>query len=151
MKITIQEHAEHEEVEIVIHCRKADEQVSALVNALSRLGRKLIGAIEDRTYVLDPADMLYFESVDKKTFAYTQSAVYELPQRLYELEESLPRDFFRAAKALIINLSKVESIRPDFNGRLEVRLSTGERLIVSRQYAQHLKARLADYAQGWRK
>ena len=142
MRITIKESEGQDELEIVIHCRKVDEQVSELISALSNLDRKMTGIIDGRTFVLDLSDIFYVESVDKKTFAYAQSAVYEVSQRLYELEDSLPRDFFRASKSTIINISKIKSIMPDFSGRLEVTLFTGERLIVSRQYAQDLKTKL---------
>ena len=142
MKITIQENEQQDELEIVVHCRKIDEQVSELVSTLTNMDRKLTGSKDGRTFVLNPSDMFYFESVDKHTFAYAQSAVYEVAQRLYELEVSLPRQFFRASKATIINLAKIKSIMPEFSGRLEVTLITGERLIVSRQYAQSLKTKL---------
>ena len=142
VKITIQEDERQKELEIVIHCGKADEQVSRLIALLSNLDKKLTGVKDGRTFVLEPARILYFESVDKKTFAYAESEVYEISLRLYELEERLPRDFFRASKSAIINISKIKSLMPDFGGRLEVTLVSGERLIVSRQYAQDLKNKL---------
>ena len=142
VKITIKENEQQEELELVIHCRKAGEQVAELIAALSHLDKKLTGVKDGRTFVLDTACIFYFESVDKKTFAYAESEVYEIPLRLYELEQRLSRDFFRASKATVINISKVKSLMPDFGGRLEVRLTTGEKLIVSRQYAQVLKNKL---------
>ena len=142
MKITIQENVNQEELEIVIHCKKINEQVSELVATLTRLDKKLTGVKDGRTFVLDTGDIYYFESVDKKTFAYAKTEVYEVTLRLYELEDCLPRDFIRASKATIINISKLKSIMPDFSGRLEATLDTGERLIVSRQYAQELKTKL---------
>ena len=142
VKITIQENEQQSELEVVIHCMKVDEQVSELVSALSNIDKKLAGLKDGKTYVLDPADILYFDSVDKRTFAYAQSAIFEVSLRLYELEECLPRGFFRASKATIINISKIISIMPDFNGRLEVTLLSGEKLVVSRQYAQDLKTKL---------
>jgi len=142
VKITIRENEGQDELEIVILCRKVDEQVSELVSLLSSHDKKLTGVMDGKTFVLDSAEIFYFESVDKKTFAYAQSAVYEISPRLYELEESLPRHFFRASKSTVVNISKIKSIAPDFNGRLEVTLFTGEKLIVSRQYAQDLKVKL---------
>lgn len=142
MKITIQENKQQDEIEIVIHCRKADEEIQSIVAALSSLDQKITGVREGRTYVLDPIDILYFESVDKKTFIYTQAEVLETPFRLYELEERLSRNFFRASKSSIINIDKITSIFPDFGGRLEVTLITGERMMVSRQYAHDLKMKL---------
>ncbi|MCL2047078.1 MAG: LytTR family transcriptional regulator [Oscillospiraceae bacterium] len=139
MKITIIEDEQQVEMEVIIRCQKSDEQVAELVSAISKHDMKLTGEKDGETYLLTEASIYYFESVDKKTFAYTQSDVYVVPYRLYELEERLGRDFFRAAKATIINLSKVNSIIPDYGGRLQLTLLTGEKLLVSRQYAQVLK------------
>lgn len=142
MKITIQENEHQAETEVVIHCRQTDDEVLNAVAALSRQGKRLTGIKDGRTFVINPADVLYFDCVDKKTFAYTQNELFEISLRLYELEERLPRDFFRASKSAIISISKIKSILPDFGGRMEVTLTTGERLIVSRQYAQELKNKL---------
>ena len=142
MKITIQENGHQTEIEIVIHCKQANDEVLRAVAALSKLNKKLTGTKDGKTFVINPADVLYFDSVDKKTFAYTKSEVLEIPLRLYELEDKLPRDFFRASKSTIINIGEIKSILPDFGGRVEVMLTTGEKLIVSRQYAPILKRKL---------
>jgi len=142
VKITIQENEHQDQTEVVIHCRETDDEILRAVAALSKLNKKLTGTKDGRTFVIDPADVLYFDSVDKKTFAYTKSEVFELSLRLYELEDKLPRDFFRASKSAIINLSKIKSILPDFGGRIEVTMATSERLMVSRQYASDLKSKL---------
>jgi len=69
--------------------------------------------------------------------------VYELPLKLYELEEILASaGFIRSAKSQVLNLYKIDSLCPDFGGRIEVTMQNGERLIVSRQYAKQLKERL---------
>ena len=142
MKITIRQNEHQTQTEIVIHCRETDDEVLMAVAALSRLNKKLTGTKDGRTFVVDPADVLYFDSVDRKTFAYTKSEVYEMPLRLYELEGKLPRDFFRASKSSIINIGEIKSILPDFGGRIEVTLTTDEKLMVSRQYAHDLKTKL---------
>ena len=142
MKITIQESEHITQTEVVIHCRETDDEVLTVVAALSKFNKKLTGTKNDRTFIIDPADVLYFDSVDKKTFAYTKSEVFEIPLRLYELEEKLLRDFFRASKSAIINIGKIKSILPDFGGRIEVTMVTGEKLMVSRQYAHELKKKL---------
>ena len=38
-------------------------------------------------------DILYIDTADKKTFLYTEKAVYESALRLYELEDALGGDF----------------------------------------------------------
>ena len=66
-----------------------------------------------------------------------------------ELEERLgPRDFVRASKSAVVNFSRVQSIRPDLGGRLQLTLENGERLGVSRQYAPAIKEKLGIIEKG---
>ncbi|MFV0401606.1 MAG: LytTR family DNA-binding domain-containing protein [Oscillospiraceae bacterium] len=142
MKITIQENSEQRETEVVIHCGIADNEIAGLVALLQGHEKRIAGERDGNTHLLSLPAILYFDSVNKKTFAYTDGEIYALSLRLYELEGQLPQNFFRASKASIINIDKIASIRPDFGSRLEVTLTSGERLVVSRQYAQELKNRL---------
>ena len=63
--------------------------------------------------------------------------------RLYELENHLKnRSFFRASKAVIINLRRTKSIRPEIGARLLLTMDNGEKVIVSRQYSSNIKTAL---------
>lgn len=140
MKITIDESDSQQEVEIVIKCDKVTEEIEKLISMLRSSEEKITGLIEGETYLIDPSDIYYFESVDKKTFMYTETEVLETPLRLYELQEKLVnQDFFRASKSTIINTSKIQRLSPRLNGKLDVRLENGEKLVVSRQYVGRLK------------
>jgi len=140
MKITIDESDSQQEVEIVIKCDKVTEEIEKLISMLRSSEEKITGLIEGETYLIDPSDNYYFESVDKKTFMYTETEVLETPLRLYELEEKLVnQDFFRASKSTIINTSKIQRLSPRLNGKLDVRLENAEKLVVSRQYVGRLK------------
>jgi len=135
LKIIINENTAFEETEIIVNCKNADEDIFKMLAILRSFDKKLTGTKDGRTFILDAIDVMYFESVDKKTFIYTIDDVYETPLRLYELEERLSGgDFFRASKQNIINLSKIVSMRPEFSGKIEVTLQNNERLYVSRQY-----------------
>lgn len=140
MKITIDESDSQQEVEIVIKCDKVTEEIEKLISMLRSSEEKITGLIEGETYLIDPSDIYYFESVDKKTFMYTETEVLETPLRLYELQEKLVnQDFFRASKSTIINTSKIQRLSPRLNGKLDVRLENAEKLVVSRQYVGRLK------------
>ena len=92
---------------------------------------------------MEASKILYIDTVDKKTFFYTSKEVYETPLRLYELEEQLiSSDFFRASKSTIINFNQIQSLRPDFGGRMLVQMNNGENLNVSRQYVSTIKEKL---------
>ncbi len=143
MKITIQDLADGEEEEIIIRCRGMDEQMLKLIYALKAGREKLTVSKEEKLFQILPQAVYYFEAVDNKVFAYLEREVYETKNKLYELENRLSgTDFFRASKSTILNLSKVESVSPAFNGRFEAYMKNGERLIVSRQYVPLLKEKL---------
>jgi len=143
LKITINEDAAIEETEIIINCRKGDNEVYRMIAILRSFDRKLTGTKDGRTFIIDAVDVMYCESVDKKTFIYTNDDVFETVLRLYELEERLSHgEFFRASKQNIINISKIMSMRPEISGKIEVTLQNGERLYVSRQYVPTLKSKL---------
>ena len=143
MKIIINESSGIEETEIVINCRKTDEQILRICAGLRAFDRKITGLYEEQTFLLNAADILYIETVDRKTFLYATDKVYETPLKLYELEERLaPDDFIRASKSCILNFGKVRSLRADFGGRLLCTLDNGEVITVSRQYTTVIKQKL---------
>lgn len=143
MKITIQDRSPEEEDEIIIRCRSVDEHLLKLIYALKAGRDRLTVSREDKIFQVQPSDIFYFEAVDNKVFAYMEKEVYDVRYKLYELEERLKNtDFFRASKSTVINLAKVENICPAFNGRFEVCMENGEKLMVSRQYVPHLKEKL---------
>ena len=141
MKIEIIEG--YDGIEVTIRCPKATEDIRKLESLLHSHARKLSCTKDGITHLIDTGEVLYFESVDKQSFLYTESEVYELSLKLYELEEMLSDvGFIRSAKSQVLNTHKIASLRPDFGSRIEVTMIGGERLIVSRQYAKSLKERL---------
>ena len=141
MKIEIVEGGDG--VEVIIKCPEVTEDIRRLESLLHSHAKKLSCAKDGITYLIDARDILYFESVDKNSFLYTESDVYELPLRLYEIEEVLSdAGFIRSAKSQILNTHKIASLCPDFGGRIEATMAGGEKLVVSRQYAKLLKERL---------
>lgn len=141
MKVEIQEG--FPDIMVIIQCPQQSEQVQRIVSRLQDDSPELAGKKNGYTHRLAAADILYCETVDKHCFLYTDTDVYETRLKLYEIEERLGgRDFFRSAKSQIINIAKISSLCPDFDGRLEVVMENQEKLIVSRQYAKQLKERL---------
>lgn len=143
MKISISEDTRVTETEIAITCNHLTPEIEKIISMLRILDMKLTGIKDGETCLIDAAKVLYMESVDKKTFIYTESAVYESQLRLYELEAQLERSgFFRASKSCIIHLKQIKSLKADLNRRIRVTMSNGEQLMVSRGYAEDLKGRL---------
>ena len=140
MKITILEKQPGEEDEIIVKVDYLDENVTKLLNQF-KTGKSKMNLMKDSKIVLlDYSEILYFESVDDKVFAYTKNDVFETKSKLYMLETELPvNTFFRASKAVIVNIDKIDSLSPAFGGRFEAVLENGYKVIISRNYVNTLK------------
>ena len=143
MKITILDKAPDEEDEIIIKCKNLDDDIRLLIERIKNHKQKISFQKDSKIVFAELSDILYFESVDDKVFAYTADDVLETRLKLYQLEEDfLPQDFLRVNKAVIMNLNHVESLSPAFGGRFEAILKNGYRVIISRNYVPVLKKKL---------
>lgn len=143
MKVTVEELPGLGQTEVVIRCPRLDARTSRLVELLRLSDARLTGERDGETCILDGADVLYIDTVDRGTFLYTAEGVYETRLRLYELEDQLAgRDFIRVSKSAIVNFAQVRSLRPDFGGRLRLTLTNGEVIVANRRYAPAIREKL---------
>ena len=126
---------------VEIHCKDVTEEVAKLKRYIDRYQTGLTAASESgETVRVTLNEILYAESVDKKTFLYTEKRVLCTEKRLYELEEILDgRDFFRCSKSVILNVSQVVKLKPEINRNILATLKNGEVVVVSRRYAAAFK------------
>lgn len=140
------ENSNIKETKITIECNKVDSQILKileLINKSDNNDKKIIGISKGETYCIDKDSILYFETVDRKTFCYTIDGVYEITLKLYEIEEKYENtDYIRISKSSIVNLDKIKSIRPDFGGKILATMENDEKIYISRQYVPILKKKL---------
>ena len=71
MKIRINDRPDIQEIEVIINCVADDPLVNKIISALNTVDAKLLCRRQGETFQLGLADILYIESVDRKTFLYT--------------------------------------------------------------------------------
>ena len=141
MKVKIRNVLSKQEEQVVIECVEMTPEFEDIKNYCLAKGTFLTGYINvSSQQQISIKDILYVEAIDEKVFAYTKEKVFEIKQRLYELETELaPYKFIRCSKSFLICLLKVESIRPALNGRYLACMENGEEVIISRKYAKHVR------------
>ncbi len=143
MRISININDEVKDAEISISCNQLTPEVEKIVTTLRMLNQQLVVMKDMENYIIDVADIIYIEAVDRKTFVYTHKDFYESKLKLYEMEERLCESgFFRASKSVLVQLRHIKSMKNDIDRRIRLTLENGEQIIVSRQYAEELKKRL---------
>lgn len=125
---------------VVINCEQINDEVTRLKEYIELFDNKLQVNKGNEICFVNLSDALYFESVDNRTFLYTESDVMEVKQRLYELELMLsPKDFLRISKSQIVNINKISSLKPELNRTILVTMCNGECLYISRKYVRTIR------------
>lgn len=131
------------DTEISIACNQLTPDVDKIIATLRILNQQMLVTKENETYILDVSEIIYVESIDRKTFVYTKQEIYESKLKLYEMEEKLMEcGFFRVSKSCLVQLKNIKSLKNDVDRKIRLTLQSGEQIMVSRQYAEEMKKRL---------
>ena len=129
-----------QEAELILNYKELDPEVEAAIAFIEKSQKRLIGKKEGQVIVFSPEEVLYFEKVDDKTFAYTDNNVIQVDMSLYSIEVMLDDDrYFRCSKSMIVNVSKVSKLKSLPSNRIDVTLTNGEHIIISRTYASNFR------------
>lgn len=146
MRIRIEISDSIDEDELIIKCRQIDESIQNIQNYImeqSSKGLKIVFYKEDEEYYFPLDDVLFFETDSKKVYAHTMHDTYAIKNRLYELEEVLPKKFVRVSKSTILNIRHIYSIQRNFTAASLVQFQgSHQQVYVSRLYYKNLRKRL---------
>lgn len=87
MKVSIEEISKELAEEILIRCHEVDDEINEIVRKLETETFIVLGYQNDRVHRIKLSDIYYFEAVDGKVFSYCKDNVFEVKQKLYELEK----------------------------------------------------------------
>lgn len=142
MKVIL-EHTELNEPEIIVRGNTGSIQVQRIVELLNgkQSAQKMFFFKNDREYLFDISDVVYFEADNNKIYAHITNEVYEVRYKLYELESICrAKGFIRINKGIIVNINYVSSVEAEFSGNLRLNLKDGKtRLIISRKYVKSFR------------
>ena len=143
MKLTIDKNELYLDPEIIVKCKEIDDVLQDIISYIGVADKKMIGEVDGELFFIPLNNILYFESVDKIVYIYTDKQVYRSSAKLYVLEEQLAETYFaRVSKTTILNLKKLSSVRSAKNAKLEGLLVNKEKILISRQYVAEIKKRL---------
>ena len=146
MRLKLIENQRIEDTTVTIEYREKEERIYKLIDFVEHLDEMehcFTASAGGKIYSINVVDILYVESVDRKTFGYTVDEVYEMDCKLYEIEERYKQfDYIRISKSCIVNLRKIHSLKPEFGGKILATMENREKLYISRQYAPLLREKI---------
>jgi DNA-binding LytR/AlgR family response regulator len=94
----------------------------------------------DRIRVVDVSEVDWIETEGDELCVHVGDEVYTVRRALSDLETRLdPACFFRAHRAALVNLDRIQEIIPWFKGSHRLRLTTGAEVDLSRRRARVLR------------
>ena len=146
MKLNIEIDTSIEEPVALITTPRMTEEVTRVVDYISKLDditTVISGIRDDKVELLEQESIFRIYAEEGKVLARTESGLYQIRLRLYELEERLDDSkFVRISNSEIVNLKKVKSLDLSFVGTICMELSNGEVSYVSRRYVSKIKKKL---------
>lgn len=123
---------------IDIYYSKMKPVIQQVMDVVKNDKPEIIGSIDGEKTFLQLDSIYYIDIVDKRVFAYTKDKVYQLQKTLTQLEEMLcDYGYVRINKSNIVNIFKIEKIKPEVNMRVGVTFDNEEKLYINRSYKKH--------------
>jgi len=144
LKLRIEISEDLAENEVIIRCPRMDDSVKKLQAYIRSLSSpKLVFYKDHQEFYLPIEKILFFETDSEQVYAHTANDAFRVKQKLYELEEILPRTFIRAAKGTIVNTALIYAINRSFTSSSQIMFAgTHKNVFVSRHYYNALKDKM---------
>ena len=114
MRITINVDETVNETSLLLTCKELTPEVEKLLSTIRIIDKQLTAKKGDSIHLLDLSQIYYIEALERTTFIYTASDVYESELKLYELEAQLSQyNFIRVSKNTICSLLKIKSLKAE--------------------------------------
>lgn len=145
MLLNIEQNPDKTDIEINIIYPEKNKTVETIVSYLNSIDEKIDCYSDGRLKQINISDIYHIESVDKIAEVHCEKEKYKTKYRLYQLyEKIINKGFIQISKYCIININKLDSIKPLFNSRMEVTLTNGTRLFVNRNYIDGIEKKLME-------
>lgn len=128
------------EARVIVQAPARTKDVDELIEAISNISPSPISGYSDGVITkLGKDSIIRIYSKDKRVYADTIDSSYLIKSTLYQLEETLPKQFVRISNSEIVNTDKI--IRLDLNlaGTIKVSLQGDIETKVSRRYISKVK------------
>lgn len=131
----------YKNIQVTIQAPEMTNNITKLTTFIDQMSRTFIVKKDRQQIEIDLLSVIYIENIERMTFIYTDSDIYEVDLPLYELEKELERfGFIRINKQTLLNPRSIKSVKALLNSRFELLLGSGEKLIVTRRYRNTFKS-----------
>lgn len=144
MKINVDIDDQYENTSITIRTNKWTDELEQLLSFIKKdTPKRLFGIEGDQTILLQPEEIDFIYSENRKVFAAIDNRRLEIRMKLFEVEDALSTNhFMRFSKSVIGNINRINRFELSFNGNLCVYFHSGNKEYITRKYVAAVKKKL---------
>ncbi|MCD8046150.1 MAG: LytTR family transcriptional regulator [Clostridiales bacterium] len=136
MKVRKSQDANLTEDYVDVHYRKLNAQIDGLFQYLEAMD-SIQGKNDRGLRSIPVTDVYFFETVDRKTWAYLEKEVYEVESGIHKLLEAFSgKGLVQISRSMCVNVFKIDHVQADLNMRYKIFLTNGETVIMNRSFKQ---------------
>lgn len=140
MKISFWIHEKFKEPEIVICGAEKTSELTELKQIIAEAVDEKITVYDERDAVqITQGEIIRFFASRQRVYAQTADATYLVRARLYELEETLKKQFVRISNSEIVNAKKIRRMDTSIAGTIHMYLQADIETYVSRRYMSRIR------------
>ena len=145
VRTIIEENSNTEHTTVIIKCRETTDGIRKLAEYIEKYTQQVVVYKNNERFSILKTTVYYLETVDGKTFCYTENSVFEIRQSLDNAQKMFVENgFVRIRRNCAVNIHKIKCVKTYDNHRVMLELDNDEKIIASRRYIPELKEKLAE-------
>ncbi len=128
-----------EKIDIYVH---EEKQIIEDIKKLISSEKEILCYKDSEVYMLNFSDIVLFSVENERVYAYSENDKFLLKERLYKIEEKMPRYFIKLNQSALGNIRQIKKFDCSVSGTLKVTFKNGLSDYVSRRQVKAVKERL---------
>ena len=127
---------------VTISTNKANDEIQNLVNYIENKEDYFIGILNGKVRLLNTEDIIRVYVEDRKVYVVTVEGRFIVRKKLYEVQNTLTKDFIKISQSEIANVKYIHSLDLGLRGTIVISYKNSDISYVSRRMLKEFKMKL---------
>lgn len=142
MKVELNIDKKFGETIVTISTNKVNDEIQNLVNYIENKEDYFIGVLDGKVCLLNTEDIIRVYVEDRKVYVVTVEGRFIVRKKLYEVQNTLTKDFIKISQSEIANVKYIHSLDLGLRGTIVINYKNSDISYVSRRMLKEFKMKL---------
>lgn len=142
MKVELNIDKKFGETIVTISTNKVNDEIQNLVNYIENKEDYFIGVLGGKVRLLNTEDIIRVYVEDRKVYVVTVEGRFIVRKKLYEVQNTLTKDFIKISQSEIANIKYIYSLDLGLRGTIVISYKNSDISYVSRRMLKEFKMKL---------